>query len=81
MKDPKQILDLAYSRAENVIAKNIIDDFKPLSIKQDIDTFLDKIETDKSLVQVIVTSPLARVVNQLIYFTSHYQERGAREHF
>jgi DNA (cytosine-5)-methyltransferase 1 len=63
MKDPKQILDLAYSRAENVIAKNIIDDFKPFSIKQDIDTFLDKIETDKSLVQVIVTSLIKKIIS------------------
>ncbi len=49
MKEPQLILTDAYEKAIKVAANNSFDNFELTEIRSDIDTFIDKIETDKSL--------------------------------
>jgi DNA (cytosine-5)-methyltransferase 1 len=63
MKDPKTILTDAYEKAIKVASAASFDSFEPIEIRNDIDSFITKIETDKSLVQVIITTILKKIVS------------------
>jgi DNA (cytosine-5)-methyltransferase 1 len=63
MTEPKIILEEAYSKAIDIVANNSFEDSEPVAIRLHIDSFIDKIETDKSLVQVIITSILKKVIS------------------
>ena len=62
MKEPLKTLTEAYEKALKVAEKNTFENFEPTNIRENIDLFLDKIETDKSLVQVIITSILKKII-------------------
>ena len=62
MKEPLKILVEAYEKALEIAEKNTFEGFKPTNTRENIDLFLDKIETDKSLVQVIITSILKKII-------------------
>ena len=62
MKEPLKILTEAYERATKIVEKNTFKNFEPTNTRENIDLFLDKIETDKSLVQVIITSILKKII-------------------
>ena len=62
MKEPLKVLVEAYERATEIAEKNTFENFKPTNTRENIDLFLDKIETDKSLVQVIITSILKKII-------------------
>ena len=63
MKESLKILVEAYEKALRMVENNTFKGFKPISTRgENIDLLISKIETDKSLVQVVVTSILKKII-------------------
>ena len=63
MKESIKILVEAYEKALRMVENNTFEGFKPISTRgENIDLLISKIETDKSLVQVVVTSILKKII-------------------
>lgn len=58
----KAILENSYQQAMKLINHNLLIENQE-EIKSSIDIFIQKIETDKSLIQVIITSLLKKIIN------------------
>lgn len=61
MKEPFEILEENYRKAVKVVEEQRLETI-PDEIKRSIDPLLNKIETDKSLIQVVVTSLLKKKI-------------------
>lgn len=60
--NPTEILEQCYAKALERILNENSDEISE-DIKSDVDVFIEKIDTDKSLVQVIVTSLLKKIIS------------------
>jgi DNA (cytosine-5)-methyltransferase 1 len=62
MKEPIEILEKSYQQAIQMVEKQRFDKISD-EIKTGVDIFIQKIESDKSLVQVIITSLLKKIIS------------------
>lgn len=62
MKEPLDILEEIYLEALIMVEEGKLEDISN-EIKESINPFIDKIETDKSLVQLIVTTLLKKIIS------------------